>query len=92
MSLMCLVLYKRGNSVSHSPGLSIRVSSLNYKYYCVTRSIRSPIFIYTADVGRCDRAIDPNNRNQYIVWGIGALGETAFRHHTMASGESVMIS
>ena len=42
--------------------------------------------INTADDGTCDRAIDPTNQNQYIVWGIGALGETAFQHHTRATG------
>ena len=42
---------------------------------------------YTADAGTCDRAIDPTNQNQYIVWGVGALGATAFQHHTRASGK-----
>ena len=41
------------------------------------------------DSGTCDRAIDPTNQNQYIVWGIGALGETAFQHHTRASGTKI---
>ena len=39
-----------------------------------------------ADSGSCDRPIDPTN-NQYIVWGIGSLGETAFQHHTRATSE-----
>ena len=43
--------------------------------------------VSAADSGTCDRAIDPTNQNQYIVWGIGALGETAFQHHTRASGK-----
>ena len=41
----------------------------------------------TADSGTCDRPIDPTNQNQYIVWGIGSLGATAFQHHTRATGE-----
>ena len=40
----------------------------------------------TADSGTCDRPIDPTNQNQYIVWGIGSLGATAFQHHTRATG------
>ena len=50
------------------------------------------IYLYshnTADSGTCDRAIDPTNQNQYIVWGIGSLGETAFQHHTRASSEYI---
>ena len=41
-------------------------------------------YFFTADSGTCDRPIDPANQNQYIVWGIGSLGETAFQHHTRA--------
>lgn len=45
-------------------------------------------FVYNivADSGSCDRPIDPTNQNQYIVWGIGSLGATAFQHHTRATG------
>ena len=28
----------------------------------------------------CDISIDPNNTNQYIVWGVGGLGETIMQH------------
>ena len=45
----------------------------------------------TADSGTCDRPIDPTNQNQYIVWGIGSLGETAFQHHTRATGINFII-
>ena len=34
----------------------------------------------------CDRNIDPGNTNQYIVWGVGGLGETAFKHFIRADG------
>ena len=43
-----------------------------------------------ADSGSCDRPIDPTNQNQYIVWGIGSLGETAFQHHTRASSKQTL--
>ena len=39
------------------------------------------------DNGTCDRLIVPSNQNQYIVWGIGSLGETAFQHHTRAASK-----
>ena len=42
-----------------------------------------------ADSGTCDRPIDPANQNQYIVWGIGSLGATAFQHHTRATSMCV---
>ena len=34
----------------------------------------------------CDRELDPDNENQYVVWGVGGLGETAFRHFLRAQG------
>ena len=43
-------------------------------------------YFFIADSGTCDRPIDPTNQNQYIVWGIGSLGATAFQHHTRAQG------
>ena len=46
---------------------------------------------YPADSGTCDRPIDPTNQNQYIVWGIGSLGETAFKHHTRATSMASLI-
>jgi hypothetical protein len=42
-----------------------------------------------ADNGTCDRPIDPTNQNQYVVWGVGSLGATAFQHHTRATGEFI---
>ena len=36
----------------------------------------------------CDLALDPDNENQYIAWGIGGLGETAFRHFTRAQSKA----
>jgi hypothetical protein len=32
----------------------------------------------------CDQDINPDNENQYIVWGVGGLGDTAFRHFVRA--------
>ena len=31
--------------------------------------------------------LDPDNEDQYIVWGVGGLGETAFRHFVRAEGK-----
>lgn len=38
----------------------------------------------------CDTTIDPNNMNQYIVWAIGGLGETAFIHFNRADREFII--
>ena len=35
----------------------------------------------------CDITIDPNNTDQYIVWAIGGLGETAFKHFNRANSK-----
>ena len=43
-------------------------------------------FFYSAD-STCDLPIDPLNENQYIVWGVGGLGETAFRHFLRAQSQ-----
>ncbi len=43
------------------------------------------MYTYIDDNNTCDRVIDPNNRNQYIVWGVGGLGATAFQHFKRAS-------
>ncbi len=32
----------------------------------------------------CDLPIDPDNENQFIVWAVGGLGVTAFKHFTRA--------
>ena len=40
-------------------------------------------FCFVSD-DACDLELDPNNTNQYIVWGVGGLGETAFRHFERA--------
>jgi hypothetical protein len=34
----------------------------------------------------CDLPLDPDNEDQYVVWGVGGLGETAFRHFIRAQG------
>ncbi len=34
----------------------------------------------------CDLDIDPDNTQQYIVWAVGGLGETAFRHFSRSAG------
>ena len=33
----------------------------------------------------CDLPLDPDNEDQYIVWGVGGLGETAFQHFIRAN-------
>ncbi len=38
-----------------------------------------------ADDTTCDLPIDPDNQDQYIVWGVGGLGNTAFKHFARAS-------
>ena len=35
-------------------------------------------------MGVCDRPLDPDNTQLYIVWGVGGLGSTAFRHFLRA--------
>ena len=47
------------------------------------------LFTCIGDNGSCDRPIVPSNQNQYIIWGIGSLGETAFQHHTRAASKQV---
>lgn len=42
------------------------------------------LFSPPADLGTCDRALNPNNTEQYIVWGVGGIGATAFRHFIRA--------
>ena len=37
----------------------------------------------------CDTTIDPTNMNQYIVWAVGGLGKTAFKHFTRASSKYI---
>ena len=39
---------------------------------------------HSAADSTCDVAIDPANQNQYIVWAVGGLGQTAFKHFTRA--------
>ena len=61
--------------------------------YCAEVNKTAIIYYYlyafcAADSGTCDRPIDPANQNQYIVWGIGSLGATAFQHHTRATCEN----
>ncbi|XP_064398586.1 protein Skeletor, isoforms B/C-like [Halichondria panicea] len=34
----------------------------------------------------CDLPIDPDNEEQYIVWAVGGLGNTAYKHFARASG------
>ena len=83
MFLMFLVMYKMDNSVSRSQNLSIQVYNNSCDHYtCELNALT----LHVADSGSCDRPIDPTNQNQYIVWGIGSLGVTAFQHHTRAAG------
>jgi len=49
------------------------------------------VCVYVAD-STCDIPIDPTNLNQYVVWAIGAVGDTAFKHFDRASGEGVQVS
>ena len=39
----------------------------------------------------CDIPIDPDNTEQYIVWAIGGLEETAFRHFTRSGFDTAPI-
>ena len=34
----------------------------------------------------CDIAVNSSNTDQYIVWAIGGVGETAFVHFSRADG------
>ena len=43
---------------------------------------------HSQDDSDCDLILDPDNENQYIVWSIGGLGETAFRHFKNAPSDS----
>ncbi|XP_064398528.1 protein Skeletor, isoforms B/C-like [Halichondria panicea] len=40
---------------------------------------------FSTNDSTCDIPIDPLNMEQYIVWGVGGLGETAFQHFKRAS-------
>lgn len=39
----------------------------------------------------CDIAIDLNNTEQYVIWGVGGVGETAFKHFVRGSGNDFAI-
>ena len=43
------------------------------------------------DDADCDLPIDPTNEEQYIVWGVGPLGETAFRHFSRSGSKSTLV-
>ena len=36
-------------------------------------------------IDMCDINFAPSNTNQYIVWAVGGLGETAFIHFSRAN-------
>ncbi len=40
-----------------------------------------------SDDSSSDRPIDPGNVNQYVVWSVGGLGETAFIHFKRATAD-----
>ena len=44
-------------------------------------------YFLNLDDSTCDLPLNPNNTQQYIVWGIGGLGETAFKHFSRAEGK-----
>ena len=80
--------------LSHSllPFYSLsRFSSLEMRYgmiYCMLFVFMALLYPSVTGDDVCDLALDPDNENQYIVWGVGGLGETAFRHFTRAQSKA----
>ena len=63
----------------------VSVSTMNNM--CTLKYIIECIYYYClAGDTTCDTNIDPDNENQYIVWAVGSLGETAFKHFLRAEG------
>ena len=95
MPLSSLALSMAGNSVLSSPETSLQVSPLSLPSplcplslplsMCFLAWRHTVIYHYPGD--ECDRDINPDNENQYIVWGVGGLGDTAFRHFVRAESE-----
>ena len=48
-------------------------------------------FFFVADTV-CDLPIDSSNTNQYIVWAVGGLGVTAFKHFSRAACKQIFRS
>lgn len=51
----------------------------------------SSVYLFIGD-STCDIAFDPDNEEQYIVWAVGGVGETAFKHFRRAEGKSCAAS
>ena len=56
--------------------------------YCILFVFMALLYPSVTGDDVCDLALDPDNENQYIVWGVGGLGETAFRHFTRAQSKA----
>ena len=48
-------------------------------------SLAQHTYMYTGD-STCDLIISPDNENQYILWAIGGLEQTAFKHFIRTEG------
>lgn len=70
-------------SVSHSHGTSPLVR------YLMFRGLVYNTYLVSIADSECDSDIDPSNTEQYVVWGVGGLGETAFKHFLRASSELI---
>ena len=78
------------SSVSPSLDLSLQVC-VCVCVCCALLTMHSFLNKNSADVGTCDQSLDPDNENQYVVWGVGGLGVTAFRHFLRAQSEATYI-
>lgn len=88
---------KTSSSVSptHDPSIQVSIHNCSYSLcqnlsHCVILcdTVSCCVILTTGDV-TCDLPIDPDNEQQYIVWAVGGLGNTAFKHFARASGKSV---
>ena len=57
-------------------------------YVCMYVCVYVHNIYFNIDDDDCDISFDPDNANQYIVWGIGGLEETAFRHFVRSGSKS----
>lgn len=66
--------------------LSLFSPSLSCSPQVIKQSITicTTILVISHAEDECDLTLDPD-KDQYIVWGVGGLGETAFRHFKRAT-------